>query len=446
MSKKQKTANKKSSEKTIHNAKKPNGRRFASKKTPQLDFADYLALMPGLLMCVMLLLVLILDITMPEMADKQYEDFPGIFTALDYLVTAAGILYLAISVKRRELRFEKTDALFAGFALLIMISTIVNGFNRLAIDGVPYRFIGILNMFAFMLIYMGVTRSIKRESFGNVILIGYLLTADLIGLAAVYDRYMGEIEAFHGKKDLSAIFFNGNHYGYFLLMAALIGTAYYLFGTKKQAVAGAVSAGFNLILLAINHSLGCVLAFVSVFAGTAITIAIKDRRYAKKMAAAAAVLACALAAGILLSPALRKEFTEFAADLTAIIGNSADGSAGHRRLQMWTLTAEYISRKPLLGYGCEGIAFMLYDAMKVSNPHSEILTYAAYYGIPAALLYAAGVTGTITASISRIEINGVQQKAACMAAAGYFISSFVGVGMFYTLPFFFIFLGLSLKR
>ena len=46
-------------------------------------------------------------------------------------------------------------------------------------------------------------------------------------------------------------------------------------------------------------------------------------------------------------------------------------------------------------------------------------------------------------------MNQIAEKggaAACMAAAGYFISSFVGVGMFYTVPFFFIFLGLSLKR
>ena len=89
---------------------------------------------------------------------------------------------------------------------------------------------------------------------------------------------------------------------------------------------------------------------------------------------------------------------------------------------------------------------MLYEEMKVSDPHCEALAYAAYYGIPAALFYITGVIGMLIASVNRIKTNGIPQKTASMAAAGYFISSFVGVGMFYTLPFFFIFLGLSQKR
>jgi O-antigen ligase len=293
---------------------------------------------------------------------------------------------------------------------------------------------------------MGVTRSIKRESFGRYILAAYLAAADLIGIAALYDIFTGGIAAFHDKKEISAIFFNGNHYGYFLLMAILIGIAYYLFSNGRLAVFGAASAALNLALLAVNHSLGSILALIIVLVCTGLLILIKDRVYLKKFGILVAAAVALFVAALLISPALRKEFTVLAADIAAILNNSADGSAGHRRLQMWTLTAGYISEKPLLGYGCEGIAFMLYEVMKVSDPHCEALAYAAYYGIPAALLYVAGVTGVLLTGIRRMESNGVQQKAACMAAAGYFISSFVGVGMFYTLPFFFIFLGLCLKR
>lgn len=412
----------------------------------ELDFADYLALLPGFLMCVMIVLILILDIALPGMAEKQYQDFPNIFTVMDYMAIAGGLLYIGISVKRKDLRFEKPDVLFAAFSVLILLSTMVNGFNDLTIDGVPYRFIGILNMFAFMIIYMGVSRSIKRESFGDLIMIGYMVIADLIGLAAFYDKATGGIEAFHDKKELSTVFFNGNHYGYFILMAVLIGLGYYLFGDKKASVFGAASAGLNLILMALNHSLGCILALITVLIATGVLILLKDKKHIKKLTTVAVVLAIAFAVAILISPELRKEFTGLAADLAAITSNTAEGSAGHRRLQMWRLTAGWIKEKPLLGYGCEGIAFMLYDAMKVSNPHCEVLTYAAYYGIPAAILYTAGVVAVIGASIRRISTNDAQQKAACMAAAGYFVSSFVGVGMFYTLPFFFMFLGLSLKQ
>lgn len=409
-------------------------------------FTEYLTMVPGLLMCLMLLSVLVLDVFMPGMADMQYEVFPAVFTVMDYLVIAGGLLYIGVSAMSKDIRFEKTDVLFAAFAFLILLSTFVNGFNEITVHGVPYRYIGIFNMFAFMLIYMGVTRSVKRESFGKYILSGYLAAADLTGIAALLDMLTGAISAFHGKKELSAIFFNGNHYGYFLLMAVLIGLAYYLFDTKKSAAFGAASAVLNLVVLLINHSLGSIIALIIVLTGTGLLILIRDRAYSKKLAILTAAAIAVFIAALLISPALRKEFTGLAADLAAILRNTAEGSAGHRRLQMWTLTAGYIAEKPLLGYGCEGIAFMLYEAMKVSDPHCETLAYAAFYGIPAALLYAAGVTGVIITNIRRMDTNGVQQKAACMAAAGYFLSSFVGVGMFYTLPFFFIFLGLTLKR
>lgn len=428
------------------NVQKTAARQSSKAAAQTTDFADYLALMPGLLMCVMLLIMLMLDIALPGMAEKQYEDFPNMFTVFDYLITACGLLYICIAAKRRELRFEKADALFMAFALLIVVSTLVNGLSEFTFDGAPYRYIGILNMFSFMLIYMGVTRAIKRESFGDYILLGYLAAADLIGLAALIDRVSGGIAAFGDKKELSAVFFNGNHYGYFLMMAALIGAAYFLFSENKPAVFGAVSAGLNLILLAINHSLGSILALLIVLAGTALVIILKDRSHMRRLGLLVAAAAVALVVGFIISPALRKEFTGLFADLSAILSRTAEGTAGHRRLQMWTLTAGYISEKPLLGYGCEGIALMLYEAMKVSNPHCEVLTYAAFYGIPAAILYAAGVIAAIAASLRNTEANRTQQKAACMAAAGYFISSFVGVGMFYTLPFFFIFLGLARKR
>ena len=434
-----------SKKKNVKN-KKINTVKPTAVKAEYPNLSDYLAFLPGLLMCLMLAIVLILDIVIPGMAEKQYEDFPNLFTVMDYVIAASGLLYLGISAKRKDLHFEKTDILFAAFALLIIISTAVNGVNELTVSGVPYRYIGIFNMLAFMLIYMIVTRSIKRESFGRYILMGYLLIADLIGVAALIDFFTGGIAAFHNKKEISAVFFNGNHYGYFLMMAVLIGVAYFLFSEKKRAVFGASSAALNLVILAINHSLGSILALIIVLACTALIILIKDRAYLKKLGVLAAAVAAVLVAGIVISPALRAEFTGLAADIGAILSNTADGSAGHRRLQMWTLTAGYISEKPLLGYGCEGIAFMLYEAMKVSDPHCEALAYAAYYGIPAALLYIAGVTGTIIINIRRMDTNSAQQKAACMAAAGYFVSSFVGVGMFYTLPFFFIFLGLSLKH
>jgi DNA repair exonuclease SbcCD nuclease subunit len=78
-----------SKKKTYKHSKNTNTKKDAAviaKDTNSL--VDYLAFLPGLLMCVMLILVLILDFAMPGMAEKQYEDFPNIFTVMDYVIIA----------------------------------------------------------------------------------------------------------------------------------------------------------------------------------------------------------------------------------------------------------------------------------------------------------------------------------------------------------------------
>ena len=218
-----------------------------------------------------------------------------------------------------------------------------------------------------------------------------------------------------------------------------------MFSDKEKAAGGAVSAAFNLVLLTVNHSLGCILALIIVIAVTGIIIVVKERRSGKRFMVFAAAALFLFAAAMIISPALRKEFTGFASDFAAIISNTADNSAGHRRMGIWRLTVDYINKKPFFGYGCEGISMKMYSETAISNPHNEILTYAVYYGIPAAICYVLGVLCSIAHSLSQ-NSSDITARIACMAASGYFLSSLTGVAMFYTIPFFFIFLGLANKK
>ncbi len=422
-------------------------RKNKSKKAEKKAFsADYLTLMPGILMCAMILLVLILDLFMTDMADMQYEVFPGIFTSADYTAAACMVLFVVISVRQRSLNFDRSFAPFAAFALLIVISTCLNGLTRQAVEGIPFRYIGIFNMFAFLLAYMWLSGQSVRESLREKVLLLYLAAADLVGISALIDLFVMRIPAYHAKKELSAIFFNGNHYGYFLLMAILIGIGLYIYGEEKVKIFGAASAALNGILLALNHSMGCILAVAIVTAGLSACIFIYNRDRSGRLAVLILSMAACLAAALIFSPAVRNEFISLGMDLSALLSGSRDSAIGHNRLLLWKLTAEYIKERPLLGYGCEGIAFGLFDATGRSNPHSEILTYAAYYGIPAAICYLAGIACIFVRYFKNRRQTGISSRIACMAAAGYFISSFAGVAMFYTVPFFFIFLGLMNEK
>ena len=419
------------------------------------SMVDYLAAMPGFLMCLVIALILILDVSMPDMLNKQYQEFQSLFKVINAAVAVFGALFIIYKIYKHSWDRKKQSVSiyqlflhpytsFAIFILCMLISTCVNGFTQEAMHGLPYRDIGVVLTIEFVIIYMGVTGMQSRNTFNHSILLTFLFISACTSLAAIYDRYVDKIPAFQGKKELSTIFFNGNHYGYFLAMAILIGVGYYLHSTNWQVYAGAIIAALDMFVLALNHSLGSILAVAFVMIIASAVLLRESGKYKKRlMLMWLAILIMSISAAA-LSPDIRREFSIFAGDMLKILNNRADGSVGHNRLKVWRLTAQYILARPLTGYGCEGISYQLYSALGISNPHNEILTYAAYYGIPSAVFYAGGVLGVVAGHIRR-PVYTETGRIACMAAAGYFIASITGVAMFYTTPFFFIFMGVTMS-
>jgi O-antigen ligase len=206
-------------------------------------------------------------------------------------------------------------------------------------------------------------------------------------------------------------------------------------------VIGAVSGLLNLGILALNMTLGAVLAVGICIVGMLLVILLKERDRLRRILILFGIMILSVVAVLALSSSIRADVARLFSDMAKILSGRSDGTEGSGRWVLWQTTIKYISEKPLFGHGCEGIAVSMYEATGRSNPHSELLTYAAYYGIPAAIAYFAGVVSIFIRAIRRYGNLQPAQKAACMAAAGYFISSFTGVAMFYLTPFFFIFLG-----
>jgi O-antigen ligase len=153
------------------------------------------------------------------------------------------------------------------------------------------------------------------------------------------------------------------------------------------------------------------------------------------------IMIAAVAAVILLKP-LREDILETAAEIQQILSGDNNIYAGNGRWGMWQYVAGIIADYPVWGYGCEGIASMMLDYALTANPHNEPLTYAAFFGIPAAVFYCSAVLITVFKGIGRRrECRG--NMVAAYAAAAYFMSSIFGVAMFYTAPFMFVFLGVA---
>lgn len=481
--------------KTKHKTQKSS----ASQNAEQYPRTDYLAVMPGVLMCLITLLMVLMDISMPDMESAQYESYPNLFGGVNFIILMAGISFVFSEFILHRIRltsdsvrppvsdtavqlFRKTPMVFFGlFIILIFLSTAVNGLDDKALHGVPFRNIGVFTIVMFILFYMWMAGSMKDPALRRFTVLLFAGTSDAVATAALFDRFVSPIPAFGHKKDLSAIFFNGNHYGYFLVMAVLISTGLFLYSKDRRIrVFGAVSTALNLIILAMNGSTGCIIAAMAgLLLSLVITVRIRPDVLRENLSMLALVLVSA--AAYILIGGKAGMITTVLGDISAVASQSEDAAAaGHNRWLLWTETWKYVMRKPLLGYGCEGLSDVLMDSLGRANPHNEVLNYAAQFGIPAAICYTAGVLSVFAsffavthsakpvsslendAKRARMEANRKSGKnssdahtdgvsgmmpdeircTALLAAFGYFISSFFGVPMFYTLPFFFIFLGM----
>ena len=156
-----------------------------------------------------------------------------------------------------------------------------------------------------------------------------------------------------------------------------------------------------------------------------------------------AVFVLASVSALALIKPLRADIIQTAAEFMQIISGDNNIYAGNGRWGIWQYVAEYIADYPVWGYGCEGIAEIMKSYTLTTSPHNEPLTYAAFFGIPAALFYCAAVITTI---IKGIRSGRQESRIAAYALLGYFVSSIFGLAFFYTTPFEFIFIGMASER
>lgn len=269
-----------------------------------------------------------------------------------------------------------------------------------------------------------------------------MLLSDLTDTAFLFNCFTGSIAAFNNKLEPSAIFFHGNHYGYFLVMAVAVSAGYFIHSKGKDAAFGAVSLVMNLASLALNRSMGSIMAAGAVLlVMTVISAVLKGTERRRAVIMMGAIILGAAAAIVIIRP-LREDLIQTAGEFVQVLSGDNNIYAGNGRWGIWQYVAEYVADYPWWGYGCEGIAEIMKSYTLTTSPHNEPLTYAAFFGIPAAVFYCAGV---ITCIVKGLKNSGnlPENRIAAYAAMGYFISSLFGLAVFYTAPFMFVFLGLS---
>ncbi len=126
-------------------------------------------------------------------------------------------------------------------------------------------------------------------------------------------------------------------------------------------------------------------------------------------------------------------------------GKSEASSAGTGRWNLWQLGLKYVAEKPIFGYGPDnlGARYLIDGISPDGRPHNEFIQFAAMLGIPGLLFYVAGLLAHLSDFLKRWRRLDLAVIGVFATVGAYLISSLFGNTMFYTTPFFFMFLGLS---
>ena len=411
--------------------------------------------------------------------DSDYP-FGGFYTygyTVDYVIymsfffSLAGTILYLINLRKAHNKLRVSDNIplvfFVIVCLFIIASTCINGFTAAALHGDQYRDESIFSFLSYFLAFYLCGSLINSDRIKKLIIYAFIISNLIIDLACLFNEYIRPIKIWeYSDKDApSAVFYQFNHYGYFLMLAIIVSAAVFVIEKSiKSRILACFALALNSFILSMNTTFGC---FLSCLVGL-IFLIIADSILKKRLSfAAMAMFAVFIAVTYVSGLFYHSFFNElklFFTDIKSVMGtlsekvidvtnenkvavSSAD-SAGTGRWGLWRNTINYIRERPLFGWGIEGIANRLAgdSANLNTRPHNEYLQYAVFFGIPAAAAYIIGCVSVFIHNWRKRRIITGYTFVCIAASFTYLFSAVFGNTMFYTAPFLFIFLGLSFQR
>lgn len=334
---------------------------------------------------------------------------------------------------------------FVLFASGILVSTLVRGANSFDMTGHWYMHESIFSYIVYALAYFLCAMLLWSEKSKKFLLCLLIATALPLHILAIINECGTHISYFDAQglstSGNTAVFFNSNHYGYYIMITLLSSALLYVYekNTALRVLEAACGVAATMILV-INNTLGAYLASLFVLILFVVYCLTADRTHLKH---AFLILGIFLLITILMSfryNTILSSIIVLSDDISMIAENPLEAdSGGSGRWRLWKETVRHMPEHPLVGFGIEGL-LSLYG---IGTPHNEFMQYAAFFGIPVMLYYITACAVVLW----RIFRNQRQMSSITMicffVSIGYLASSFFGVTIFYTTPFFYILLGMT---
>ncbi len=383
-----------------------------------------------------------------SMMYKTYFKFTiyviGIFGILIY------ILYVIKKRKKEKFDFKKSFPKILLFLLLVIaiIASLTSSNVYLSFFGEAYRKEGLI----VYLMYLGIIllASIVRNKKYQKCLFNTIISSALI--IAILPLFKSNFSYY----TFANVFNQFNHYGYYLMIATMLSGCMFLEIKGFKRVLYLSSFTFLLHCLILNNTFGCYLAItISLVVLLIYLLIVKEKRISMAILILSFILVTVGVSylNIRIGDNSNKKnnivldnFTSLSKDVETITENNTAkiNKVGSYRGILWKEAWNYIKEHPLLGGGMESLN-KYYDehltTISQDRPHNIILQFAAFIGIPGAIIYVIFISFIGLSNIKRIKTETFYITIFTTGMC-YFISSLVGNSMYYTSPYFMIFLGL----
>lgn len=386
--------------------------------------------------------------------------YPFTIGTINYITTLiAVIMWIAVAIKLmrcykqgRHPKLFVPLVIFGALVFWMYLSQTVNGFTSYAYTGDYYRNESLFSFMMYLCGYFFLGALLKSDWLRWTAVLAFLTGSLILGILALIDFFVSPLRVFWDSEGLAAIFTQYNHYGYYLLIGILLSGILFVITDVKLPIRVLCAIVFIVdnVVLILNDTFGCYLAAIAALVFGAIVIMVVRRNKGECIRMVAVLLAFVAITCVmrLFNYSTTQDMTNLVSDIQENANtNEYSSNTGARRWVLWKHTVQYISERPIFGWGVEGTTERLGNEPDTENdrPHNEYLQWAAFFGIPGALLYLAGLCVVMFGMFPWIKRSDPVSIGCFIASAGYIASAFIGNTMYYTAPFFFIVLGMMCR-
>lgn len=372
------------------------------------------------------------------------------------------IAYLIINIKKSSnskdyIKNILPIILFTIYMGWTLISCIFSPNKYNAFCGTIYRKDGYISYILYAGIF-ALSFCLKSDRLKKLLLNLFILIA-VLGIIFIELPKNGILQNIFWQNDhVRGVFFNLNHYGYYLLIATSISA--FFFAIEENVLKKVYYCTIYIYLiyyLIINNTFGCYLALL----GTLIlflAISIIKKQNIKIALITIGIFVFVTIFANIFNNTTSQNIKQLGLDLGSIVGATSSKElennnketymqAGSGRMEIWIAGLKFFANRPVLGYGPENLRPM-YEANGIDQdrPHNIVIQQLTTSGAIGTLLYFTALGIIFIRGIKKVGKKKTILEVCLFTSISYMISAMFGNSMYYTSPYFFIMLGLLMNE